>query len=586
MVRSIPIPFVALVGLLLAVDGMVAWLASATVWGWGIPWAVGTGLLLGAFLSRLGVRKSIAFVVALVVLVALCAIIYVKGEVIGAFKLDSITAILLFLALFVGEVGVGIASVLTGRASAQGANFWVYVVSALAIAVVLNYLTNRHVRTTYDITQAQLESLSDQTLAKMKGLRKDVHLIAFIRDSDPNRPGYAEMLKKYAAASRYFTFEFVDPDKYPDIAARENINPNDITIIVKCEDRRELVLGPEERDLTTAIIKVTRPGQKRIYFSMWHQERTLEGEMAMLANLLRQLNYATAPLKLIDSDVPPDCAVLVIPGPKAPFAPVEISRIERYLAEGGSALVLLDPDSIETGLENVVARWGVVVHPNMVIERQRGLVPYAGGLYMGEQQSMYARAMKYEPSHAIVADLESKGIATGFYQVREITWTGANPTLACTGTPIVFAGSRTSFAITEVKEALRNPRQAHSAEGKPSGPFSVAVAATAPPSVPTGVEGAKTRLVVVGDADFATDRVVSQERGNVDFMLNCITWLSEDEDLITIHSREPGYKPIVMTASQGTFMFLFCVWRYPAMVFVAGLLIWWYRRSRGPGKDN
>jgi ABC-type uncharacterized transport system involved in gliding motility auxiliary subunit len=441
-------------------------------------------------------------------------------------------------------------------------------------------------RQTYDVTQAQLESLSDQTLAKLKGLRKEVHVMAFFRDNDPNRPGYAELLKKYAGSSRYFSFEFVDPDKYPDVAAEENVRPESITIVLKCEDRREVVPGPDERDLTTAIIKVTRPGQKKIYFSTWHQERTLDNDLTMLAGVLRQLNYAMEPLKLIDNDIPTDCAVLVIPGPRAPFAPVEVNRIERYLSEGGAALVMVDPDSITSGLEDMLARYGAVVHPNMIVERQRGLVPYAGGLYMGEQQSVYARATKYETSQPVVAEMESKGIATGFYQAREVTWTGANPTLACEGKPIVFAGSQMSFSITNVKEALRNPRQAQKAEGNPSGPFPVAVAVTAPPKVSTGLEGAKTRLMVFGDSDFATDRVISQERGNGDLILNSITWLAEDEDLISIQSREPGYKPITMTASQGTFMFLFAVWRYPAIIFVIGLLIWWYRRNRGPRSQS
>jgi MFS family permease len=39
---------------------MVAWLAGAQTWGWGIPWALGTGVLVGAFLARLGRKRIIS----------------------------------------------------------------------------------------------------------------------------------------------------------------------------------------------------------------------------------------------------------------------------------------------------------------------------------------------------------------------------------------------------------------------------------------------------------------------------------------------------------------------------------------------
>jgi len=584
MLRSIPLPLIALVGLLLAVDGILAWLAGATIWGWGVPWALGTGVLVGAFLTRLRQRLVVGLGAGVVVAVLLGVLLVFKGAAITAISLDTIPAILGFLLIFVSEIAIGIASILTGRASAQGANFWVYIVSGLAVVVLLNYLASRHVRLTFDMTHDKLESLSAQTLAKLKGLGADVHVLAFFRDSDPQRGSYADMLKKYAAASAHFSFEFIDPDKYPDVASRENVGPRGTPVIVKCEDRREAVTGTEEKDLTSAIIKVTRPGQKKFYFTSWHQEHPLESDLSALTNALRQLNYGVETIKLSDKDIPSDCAVLVIAGPKSPFLPIEVERLERYLAEGKSMLVMLDPDTNATGLEDLLAKYGAVVQPNLIIERQRGLVPYAGGLYMGEQQSTYARTTRYS-SHAIVADMDSRGIAAGFYQAREVRRIPSfldSSAVHSLGEAFVFAGTRMSFAETNVASALRNPRQAFDPEGMKTGPFSVAVAVTANATNPLSPEGMKMRLVVFGDSDFATNQGIGQERGNGDLIINTLNWLSEDEDLISIRPREPGSKPVHLTESQGTSMFLLSVWRYPAVIFVVGILIWWYRKNRGP----
>ena len=580
MLRSIPVPLIGLVGLLLAVDGMVAWLAGAQTWGWGMPWALGTGVLVGAFLARLGRKRIISLGAGVAVAVLLGVLIALQGEKMTGLALDNIPTILAFLIIFIGEVGVGIASILTGRASAQGANFWVYIVGALATVILINYLAARHVRNTFDLTKAKAESLSDQTLTKLKALNEDVHVIAFYRDNEPERNDYADLLKKYESASSRFSFEFVDPDKYPDVARRENVDPRRINVIVKCGDRREALGGNQEKDLTNAVIKATRPGVKTFYFSTWHGERSLESDFAMLSQALRELNYRVKAFRLTDGEIPVDCSVFVIAGPRTPFVPLEVERLQRYLAQGKNLLVLLDPDSTATGLEELLVRYAVRVQPNMIVERQRGLVPHAGGLYMGEQQSTYARTARYS-EHPIVEDLARQNVSTGFYQAREVRST-PDTTHKATGQAFVFAGSRLSFTEPEVRALLRNPREPRDPTGKPSGPFPVAVAVSAEPTDPLAPPDLKTQIVVFGDADFATDQGIGQERGNADLILNSLTWLSEDRDLLAIRPPEPGWKPVQLTSGEGTFLFLLSVWRYPAVIFVVGLLIWWHRRSRGP----
>jgi len=582
MRRSIPIPAIGLIGLLLATDGIVSWLAGATPLSWGLPWTLGTAVLLGALLRRIGRSWKIALGAGAVLAILIGVLLYFKGAAITAVRLDNVAAILVFLVVFIGEIGVGIATLLSGRASAQGANLWVYVVAGLVVVILLNYVSARHLRQRVDLTQQKLESLSDQTLAKLRSLKEDVHVVAFFRDNDQRRSGYADMLEKYSDASRRFSFEFVDPDKYPDVAARENVNPQGISIVVKAGARREMVIGPEERELTGALLKVTQAGQKVVYFSAWHGERSLQNDVATLRGYLEQLNLGVREHKLSEGDIPSDCAVFIIAGPQTPFVPIEVERLERYLGEGNSLLVLLDADTVATGLEDLLAKYGASVQPNIIVERQRGLVPYAGGLYMGEQQSLYARVRRYT-THDIVKDLEARGIPVGFYQAREVRWVPPDPILQeASGEAFIFAGTSLAFAEPDVATVLRNPRQALNSEGKAPGPFPIAVAAMAKPTDPLAPAGLKTRLVVIGDSDFATDRAIAQEQGNLDLVINAVNWLAQDEDLIAIQPRELGAKALFLTASQGTFVFLFSVWRFPALVLVAGMIVWWYRRSRGP----
>ncbi len=581
MKRSIPIPIVGLVGLLLAVDGIVSWLADAPVWGWGVPWAIGSALLAGAMTLRTGRSNEVGAGVGAVIFVAFVAIVWLFGFQISGVALDHIVSILMFLVVIVATVAVGIFTMLRGRAGAEGANVWVYVVAGLIVVILVNYLAARHVRQRFDLTATGLQSLSQQTVAKLAGLDEDVHAIALFRDDNPARTSYGELLKMFQDESAHFSFEIIDPDKFPDIARQESVQEYP-AVVLKCADRREVVIGPEERDLTSALIRVTRPGTPVIYFTTWHQERDLATDLSSVSAHLRRLNYRVQPLRVSDGEIPSDAELLVVAGPRSPFLPIEIERVERYVAKGKRLLVMLDPDTTGYGLEDLLAVNGINVRPNFIVERQRGLVPHAGGYYMGEQQAVYSRVTRYGDS-PIAQDLADAGVAAGFYLTREVRWRATDPDvtdLVCK--PIAFAGSNMAFVEQDVAGVLTNPRQTFQPDDDRVGPFAVAVSADAAATDPLTPESVRTRIVAFGDSDFITDRSVEQESGNLSLFLNAVTWLTEDEELIAIQPRSPGSKPVRLTRSQATFVFLLSVWRYPALVLVIGLYVWWYRRGRGP----
>jgi ABC-type uncharacterized transport system involved in gliding motility auxiliary subunit len=50
--------------------------------------------------------------------------------------------------------------------------------------------------------------------------------------------------------------------------------------------------------------------------------------------------------------------------------------------------------------------------------------------------------------------------------------------------------------------------------------------------------GPRGRLVVVGNMEFATDRYASGAQENAVLALNAVDWLSQDESLISIRSRD------------------------------------------------
>jgi ABC-type uncharacterized transport system involved in gliding motility auxiliary subunit len=110
------------------------------------------------------------------------------------------------------------------------------------------------------------------------------------------------------------------------------------------------------------------------------------------------------------------------------------------------------------------------------------------------------------------------------------------------------------------------------------------VAAPAPatppaPNAPKPEEAPKpeTRVVVVGDSDFATNRALGIQ-GNREIFLNMANWLAQQENLIAIRPKNPDDRPLTMTADQQRMVFYFTMFIVPALLIGNGIRVWWKRR--------
>jgi ABC-type uncharacterized transport system involved in gliding motility auxiliary subunit len=90
-------------------------------------------------------------------------------------------------------------------------------------------------------------------------------------------------------------------------------------------------------------------------------------------------------------------------------------------------------------------------------------------------------------------------------------------------------------------------------------------------------DGAKSRLAVYGNARFATDRWI-QTGGNLDFFVNTVNWLAEDEQLISIRPTQTEDRTLFIPPAQAQFIAFGSALGLPLLVLALGALVWWRRR--------
>jgi hypothetical protein len=104
------------------------------------------------------------------------------------------------------------------------------------------------------------------------------------------------------------------------------------------------------------------------------------------------------------------------------------------------------------------------------------------------------------------------------------------------------------------------------------GPLPLAMATTVKGDAKEG------RLVVVGDSDFARNRYVS-EAYNADLFLNIASWLVGQEQFATIERKLPRASSTTITIEQFALFRFLSLFLLPELVVLAGVLVWWRRRS-------
>jgi ABC-type uncharacterized transport system involved in gliding motility auxiliary subunit len=491
------------------------------------------------------------------------------------------------------------------RAGRYGTSAIVSTALGIAILGMLGFLAERNSHR-FDWSEQKVHTLSDQSKKVLAGLDQDVNVLVLVSklDAEPIR----ELLDRYAYESERFVVEYADPNVRPGLLEEYQITPEQLQdgrgfVRIAIGDDSVEVTELSEENVTNAMVKLTRTGDKVVYFLEGHAERPVEGEDAAgrsgygrAAEALRNENYRVEKLLLASTgEVPQDADAVVLAGPTRPLLDVENAALERYLARGGALMVLVDP-RVRTSLVEKLGEWGVTLGDDVVVDRTLAL--------FGRAMSPFAAS--YDTAHEITRDLREPAL---FHEVRSVA---AGPDF----TELVFTGEA-SWAERDLARLDAEGKVAME-DGDVAGP--VAVAAAGRPKVPATTDGARAdagadadavaaaaagetadageedsgekdggddahrepRLAVYGDADFASNEYIDAYR-NRDLFVNTANWLIGDVEAIAVRPNKSRASRFQLTAEDFRTIRSLSLFVLPEAIAVLGVLTWWSRRHPGGG---
>ncbi len=416
-----------------------------------------------------------------------------------------------------------------------------------------------------DLTPEKRFTLSAHARQVLKSLDRDVEIIAFVRSEDPRNVEIDDLLARVGNASRHVRYTIIDVNRNPAVARQYGVESYG-SLLVESDGRRKEFANPREELLMEALLQVTRPARKVVYFLTGHGERDIDDTdrhdgYSGARNALRSEFYEVRRLSLLgEAGVPADASAVVIAGPRKDLLTTELEKLAAYMDRGGALLIMLEPQAAPS-LAAFLGRYGVKVGDAVVVDPQNRL-------FAGDYLTMAVPGLSAQ--HPVTASLRAPPL---FSQARVVSFVGVNDP-AITGSDILQTSSQ-SWSTPDL-EVLRTGVGTFVAGRDQPGPVPVGV------SLLVQSEAAaqrQARLVVFGDCDFANNFFI-EYLGDKDLLVNAINWLVGEEELSAQRPQlqRPGINQFFVSARQGRLAFILGTIIEPALFLLAGTVIFFRRR--------
>jgi len=518
--------------------------------------------------------------------------------------------------------------------------------SVMILAVIaLTFLVSRRLWFRLDLTKGKAYTISNVSRNLHNEIQDRIRITYYLSDKlraiHPLPGEIEDLLREYAGFSRgkiQLTVKDPAKAKLAEVVEQLGIIPQQIQtveqdqasvatvytgIVIEYLDEIQVMpvvfsLETLEYDLTSRIRSMVRGSSRLLGVLSGVDAGKFRENYQYLMNSIAQAGYQIrmiSPGEEIPDTVP---TIIALDGVES-FDETTLYRLDNFIQNGGKVFFTVKGIYINTdgdlgaqpvndrGLLQMLSSYGVTVLPEIVMDKTALTMQYQTRAPSGAVQVRITRYPQWirvlgengNPAHPVSAKFGGldmywasplelsavKGVeALPLFTTTDEAWSMKEPLYTSPELPIMFskdADSTTGKKILGVSLTGIFPSW-FAGRPKPEQEDGSEL-----PDTPA--EPKPSRLVIAGDTDFATSfmNVTGAQRSNVDFIIQSADWLSNDDDIIGIRSREarsnrldkitdPAKRAAAMRFTQLVNVFLI-----PLLVIVAGLLLAWRRRTKG-----
>jgi len=507
-----------------------------------------------------------------------------------------------------------------------------------------------------DLTKNKAYTLSEVSRNLHREILEPVNITFYISDKLKNvsmGPGEIEdTLREYAAFSRgKIRLTVRDPVKagVSEMIEELGLQPRQVQniaqdqasfitvysgLVIEYLDRIEVIpwiISTEslEYDLTSRIRAMVNDRDRIIGVLVGDSFRQWQQDFSYLEYILTDAGYRIRQF-YPGEEIPDNLPALFIFGGVEDIDEWGLYRIDRYIRTGGRVLFAVKGIFVDTyygsiearnqddlGLLDMIFSYGVTIKPELALDKNALVIQYQSATSSGSVQYKMSRYPLWIGVPSSSGNINHP-ISAGFSGI-DLYW--ASPLdifqMPNVEASILFTSTDDAWSMKEY--LYTNPEisymlEIEAAETKGRKILGAALKGVFPsyfegygkparegsdetlPDMP--LSAGQSRIVVVGDTDFATNMINATqdvaygEYYNLEFLLRVADWLSNDDDIIGIRNRQPKagrfdkIQDADKKASAIRFSQVINVGIIPLLTIACGLLIAFRRRVNERGMEN
>ncbi len=457
----------------------------------------------------------------------------------------------------------------------------------------LNYLS-LHFHWRFDLSLHRRYSLSPETLSYLHELRRPIRVVVTLTPDSENPDAVQayhdvqNLLREYLYATQTSEASRINVD-YLDVYQRRReaealgIEQPDVILFISGDNRRVVPFNDlyqyknrrreafqGEQVITAAILDVSNPVKKKIYFLAGHGEMSPDDVnpvrgISGLADQLRLRNFNLEGLDLsLAKRIPDGADLIMICSPQVRFQPFEEELLRQYLStRAGRIIITLDPGR-DPALNNLFYDWGIRVDDDVIYDTNPEVVADNGDQIIRHIDATspitrilrdYTLPLRVSPPRSVRPEPD---------RPRD---TELKVTVLATSSPTSWGefGYRLQAApvYTEGSDLKGPLGVAASSERVTAGAL--------PFSVPGG------RLVVIGSGDVFANRRLG-DSGGLALCLSAVNWAVDRDDQLHIPPRPIERFQLSLSQEELAKLRLGLLLLLPGIVALLGVMVYWTRR--------